>query len=156
VYATKELAVAWSYNEDEGESGTSAAAFVDPASNTVLATVTLPVDVGGPALLPDAAYFHGYLGSSAVVVDLTTWTVIATPDHGVPGGGTGQAAFDGESIYFPNAAETDVLRVDGTTFEVIEILEPLAANAVAVDDTGALWVARGQPYDVVQRFDIDR
>jgi hypothetical protein len=156
VYATTDLAVAWSYNEDVGESGTSAAAFIDPATNTVLATVALPFDVGGPALLPDAAYFHGYHGSSAVVVDLTSWTIAATPDHGVHGGGTGQAAFDGTSIYFPDAAEQDVVRVDATTFDVVEIIEPLGVNAVAVDDTGALWVARGQPLDVVQRFDVGR
>jgi hypothetical protein len=154
VYATSDLVVAWSYNEDEPESGTSAAAFVDPATNSLLATVPMPVDVGGPALLPGAAFFHGYHGSIAVVVDLTTWEITATPDLGVPGGGTGQAAFDGESIYVVTSDEQDVLRVDGTTFAVTDVIEPLGANAVVVDDAGALWVARGQPYDVVQRFDV--
>lgn len=155
VYAEPQLVVVWSYNEDPGESGTSAAAFVDPASDTVLATVDLPVDVGGPALLPDAAFFHGYGGSTAVVVDLATWTVSATPDLGVAGGGTGQAAFDGQSIYIVTADHRDVLRVDSATFEVIDTIEPVGANAVIVDDDGAVWVARGQPVDVVQRFDID-
>jgi YVTN family beta-propeller protein len=155
VYATDELVVAWSYNEDPGESGTSAAAFVDPAANTVLATVELPVDVGGPAVLPDSAFFHGYQGSTAVVVDRATWGVIATPDLGVAGGGTGQAAFDGESIYVVNEDHQDVLVVDSATFAVTDTIEPLGVNAVAVDD-GALWVARGQPFNVVQRFDLEQ
>ena len=38
VYATTELVVAFSYNEDPGESGTSAAAFIDPTTNQLLAT----------------------------------------------------------------------------------------------------------------------
>ena len=48
VYATEELVIAWSYNEDEGESGTSVAAFVDPGADEVTATVPLPVDAGVP------------------------------------------------------------------------------------------------------------
>lgn len=153
VYATANLAVAWSYNEDAGESGTSAAAFVDPSNDTVLATVALPVDVSGPAILQDAVFFPGYLGSTATVVDRLTWTVSATPDLGVPAGGTGQPAFDGTSIYVVTADEQDVLRVDGTTFAVTDIIEPLGVNAV-VADHGALWVARGQPVNIVQRFDV--
>ena len=33
-YATDELVVAWNHNDDDGESGTSAAVLVDPATNT--------------------------------------------------------------------------------------------------------------------------
>lgn len=155
VWADEDLVVAWSYNEDEGESGTSAVAFVDPATNTVLATVPLPVDVGGPVALPDAVFFPGYGGSTAVIVDRATWTISATPDLGVAGGGEGQPAFDGESIYFGNEAHQDVVRVDSATFTVTGIIEPLGVNAVLVDG-GSLWIARGQPYDVVQRFDIEQ
>jgi hypothetical protein len=154
VWADDDLVVAWSYNEHAGESGTSAAAFVDPATNTVLATVPLPVDVGGPVVLPDAVFFPGYGGSTAVIVDRATWTVSATPDLGVAGGGEGQPAFDGESIYVSTADHRDVLRVDGSTFTVTDTIQPLGVNAVLVDG-GSLWIARGQPYDVVQRFDID-
>jgi hypothetical protein len=154
VWADDDLVVAWSYNEDAGESGTSAAAFVDPATNTVLATVRLPVDVGGPVALPDAVFFPGYGGSTAVIVDRATWTVSATPDLGVAGGGEGQPAFDGESIYVSTSDHQDVLRVDSATFTVTDTIEPLGVNAVLVDG-GSLWIARGQPHDVVQRFDID-
>jgi hypothetical protein len=35
VYATTDLMVAWTYNQDAGESGTTAAVFVDPATNQV-------------------------------------------------------------------------------------------------------------------------
>jgi hypothetical protein len=155
VWADDDLVVAWTYNEDEGESGTSAAAFVDPTTNTVLATVPLPVDVGGPVALPDAVFFPGYGGSTAVIVDRATWTVSATPDLGVAGGGEGQPAFDGESIYFGNADHQDVVRVDSATFTVTDTIEPLGVNAVLVDG-GSLWIARGQPHNVVQRFDIDQ
>ena len=79
--------MAWTYNEEAGQSGTSAAAFVDPTTNAVLATVPLPVDVGGPVLLPDSIFFAGYQGSTATVVDRATWTVTATPDRrGNPAG----------------------------------------------------------------------
>ena len=50
VYATSDLAVAWTYNEDDGESGASAAAFIDPATNAVVAEVDLPVDVNVPVV----------------------------------------------------------------------------------------------------------
>jgi hypothetical protein len=152
LYATTDLVVAWSYNEDPGESSNSAAAFVDPTTNTVLATVALPVDVGGVALLPGAAFLPGYLGSTGVLVDRTTWTITATPDLGVPGGGAGQPALDGESIYIVTADET-VQRVNSTTFAVTDTVEPLGVNAITVVD-GALWVAQGQPVDAVQRFDL--
>jgi len=155
VWASADLVVAWSYNEDAGESGTSAAAFVDPAANAVLATVPLPGDVGGPAVLPDSVFFAGYGGSTGAVVDRTTWTVTSTPDLGVASGGSPNPGVDGQSIYIPADGQRDVLRVDSTTFTITGTIEPLGANAVLVDD-GALWVAVGQPVDAVQRFDIDQ
>jgi hypothetical protein len=154
VWASADLVVAWSYNEDAGESGTSAAAFVDPAANTVLATVPLPGDVGGPAVLPDSVFFAGYGGSTGAVVDRTAWTVTSTPDLGVASGGSPNPGVDGQSIYIPANDHRDVVRVDSTTFTITGTIEPLGANAVLVDD-GALWVAVGQPVDAVQRFDID-
>lgn len=66
--------------EDQGESGVSIAAFVDPFKNSVLATTALPVDVGGPAVLTDAIYFPGHFGATAVVVDRETWGVFNTRD----------------------------------------------------------------------------
>ena len=57
VYATGDLVVAWTYNEDDGESGTSAAVFVDPTTNQVLATTPLPADVTVPIVLDDAVFF---------------------------------------------------------------------------------------------------
>ena len=155
VWASEDLVVASSYNEDAGESGTSAAAFVDPATNTVLATVPLPADVGGPAVLPDAVFFAGYGGPIGAVVDRTTWTVTATPDLGFASGGSPNPGVAGDSIYIPAAGHLDVLRVDSTTFTVTDTIEPLGVNAVLVDD-GALWVAAGQPVDAVQRFDLDQ
>jgi len=155
VWADDDLVVAWSYNEDAGESGTSAAAFVDPATNTVLATVPLPVDVGGPAVLPDAVFFPGYGGTTAVIVDRATWTISATPDLGLTATGNGQPAFDGKSIYIGTADHHDVARLDPATFTVTDTIEPLGVNAVFVDGD-SLWIANGQPHNVVQRFDIDQ
>ena len=60
VYATSDLAVAWTYNEDDGESGASAAAFIDPATNGVVAEVDLPVDVNVPVVADDTVFFPGY------------------------------------------------------------------------------------------------
>ena len=59
VCATSDLAVAWTYNQDDGESGASAAAFIDPATNTVVAEVDLPVDVNVPVVTDDAVFFPG-------------------------------------------------------------------------------------------------
>ena len=42
VYATDDLAIAWSYNQDPGESGTSRAALIDPRSNTACVTCRPP------------------------------------------------------------------------------------------------------------------
>jgi hypothetical protein len=154
VWASDDLVAAWSYNEDPGESATSAAAFVDPATNEVLATVALPVDVGGPAVLADSVFFPGYGGSKPVVVDPATWTATTAPDLGTTTGGSGQPAAGSDAIYIGTANHQDVLRVDPTTLEATDTIEPLGVNALLIDD-GALWVATGQPYDTVQRFDLD-
>ena len=59
VYATTTSSSPTWTNEDVDQSGTAAAAFVDPASNQILATVSLPVDVAYPAVLDDAVFFPG-------------------------------------------------------------------------------------------------
>jgi hypothetical protein len=153
VFATDDLVVAWTYNEDEGESGTSAAAFIDPATNQRFATVNLPVDVGVPVVLDGAVFFAGYAGSTAVVIDRATWTSTATPDLGRPTGGS-LLATDGDRIFVPthHTGPQDVLVVDAATFAVTDTIESLGNNSVAVLD-GALWTADAH-FDVVQRHDI--
>jgi hypothetical protein len=156
VYATDELVVAWNDNDDPGESGQSAAAFVDPASNQLLSTVDLPVDVGWPAVLDDVVFFGGDLNDAGVLVDRATWTVRSTVElPGVVGGGGGIVT-DGTSIYVPTRGDEpwDVLVLDAETLEVTDTRTPLSVASVAVSD-GALWVS--DPYsNVLHRFDLDR
>ena len=105
VYATDDLVVAYRTNEDAAQSGAAAATFVDPASNQVLATVALPVDVAYPAVLDDAVFFPGQDGATAVVVDRATWTVTATPDLG-RSTRVGLTATDGARIYAARSPAT--------------------------------------------------
>ena len=77
---TSDLIVASSLNVDDGESGTSAAAFVDPVADRLLAPVPLTVDVNIGVILDDSVFFAGERGPHPVVVDRGTWTVTATPD----------------------------------------------------------------------------
>jgi hypothetical protein len=42
VFATEDLVVASTYNDDPGESGTAEATFLDPSTNTALATIDPP------------------------------------------------------------------------------------------------------------------
>jgi hypothetical protein len=154
VYATDDLVVAWPHNDDEGESGTSAAAFVDPATNRLLATMSLPVDVTVPIVLEGAVFFPANGGAQNVVVDRATWTITATPDYGRSIRAS-QMAYDGQSIYLI-AGDKDVLVIDDQNFEVTDTIEPLTIvsriNALATTP-GALWVATGDT-GIVQRFDI--
>ncbi len=151
VYGTDELVVAWSYNEDDGESGNSAAAFIDPVTNEVQATIDLPVDVGVPAVLEDDVFFPGWGGSTAVVVDRAGWTVTDTPDLGRSTAGS-LVVTDGQRIFVPtDCCPKDVLVVDAATFEVVATIEPLGNNALALVD-GTLWTADSD-FGLVQRFD---
>jgi hypothetical protein len=172
VYATPSLVIAWSYNEADGESGTSAAAIVDPATNKVVARVDLPVDVGVPVVLDHAVVFAGYGGSRpvripvvrhavffpgaggsrAVVVDPTTWTVAAVPDLGRAMSGS-LIVTDGRCIYIPEADGVDVLVVDASTYTVTATIHTLGSNAVAVD-AGALWAVGDD--DLLQGFSVTR
>jgi hypothetical protein len=154
VHATDELVVAWNYNQDPGESGISAAVFIDPTTNQVLATVDLPADVDVPIVLDDTVFFPGQMSNLNAVVDRTTWTVTATPEYGREIG-SGSSAYDGRSIYVI-ADGKDVLVIDARTYELIDVIEPLTIfdhlNAVTVGPE-ALWVATGDA-GILQRFDI--
>jgi hypothetical protein len=152
VYATDDLVVAWNYNEDEGESGVSAAAFIDPATNAVVATVDLPVDVGVPVVLDESVFFSGAGGSLAAVVDRTKWEVVATPDLG-RSTGRSQNAFDGRYIYVPTYEDPfpDILIVDAATFEVVDSFEPVGVNSVEVLDD---WLFAIGDVNLLQRFDL--
>jgi hypothetical protein len=154
AYATTDLVVAWNHNDDDGESGASIAAFIDPATNQLIATTALPGDVLVPIVLDDAVFFPANLGAVSAVVDRTTWQVTATPDYGRQTTGS-QAAFDGESIYVI-ADRVDVLVIDAETFEQTDVIEPLSIvpslNSLATSP-GALWVATNST-GILQRFDI--
>jgi hypothetical protein len=160
VYATVDLVVTSTYNQDPGESGTSVAAFIDPVSNEITATLPLPVDVGSPLVLDDAVFFPGYLGSTAVVVDRGAWTIAATPDLGRPTA-SAVVAFDGDSIYVPTVdsqtdpvnGRPDVLVVNPSTFAVTGVIETLGANSIAVAD-GSVWVV-DTAFAILQRFDVE-
>ena len=150
-YATDELAVAWSYNEDDGESGSSAAVLVDPKTNATK-KVDLPVDVGVPVVLDDVVFFPGNRGDgTAVVVDRATATVTATPDLGRPTAGS-LIVSDGERIYVPTYDElSDVLVVDASDFTVTDTLKPLGNQTLALLD-GSLWSASSR-FGMLQRHD---
>lgn len=153
VVATDDLVVVWNYNEAPGESGTSAAVFIDPASDEIVATTPLPADATFPLILDDSVFFPANLGTINAVVDRATWTVTATPDYGRDIGNG--PATDGRSIYVI-ADDTDVLVLDAESYELTNVIEPLRVydhpNALAVTP-GALWVATGDT-GILQRFDI--
>ena len=153
VQAWDELVIAWVYNDDPSLSADPAAAMIDPATNEVLATIPLPVDVLGPVVFDDRVFFAGNSNSTAVVIDRAGWTVSATPDLGRVAHG-GAIATDGNSIYIPtnDSFPRDVLVVDATTYEVVETIEPLDLNSLAVDGA-SLWVTSGA-LGVAQRFDL--
>jgi hypothetical protein len=158
VYATDDLVIPWSYNQDPGESGASVAAFVDPASNQTLATVDLPADVNVPIVLNDRVVFPPSGSEPLVVVDRVTWTATSRTDIGVGSGS--QAAFDGESIYIITAgAEHDIAVVDAETLEVTDTIPAFefappfdgGVNSIAVSP-GAVWVVNNSA-NLLQRFD---
>jgi hypothetical protein len=149
---TKDLIVASTYNDDDGQSGAAAAAFIDPATNKVLATVALPVDVTIGIVLDDSVFFAGEHGSQAVVVDRSTWKVRDTPDLQRDTGHVGTVEADATSVYVPTLDERDVLVVDISTFAVTDTIETLGVHSVTVEE-GSLWTAY---YDgFLQRFDRD-
>jgi hypothetical protein len=155
-YATADLAIAWSYNEDPGESGTSRAAFIDPTTNSVIATIDLAADAGVPIVLDDVVFFPPLLGTQASVIDRSTWTVSSTPDLGRFFDDGSQPAFDGTSIYvIASKAEGSIAVVDPTTVEVTDELLAIATaaslNSLAATP-GTLWTVNNSG-GLLQRFD---
>ena len=157
VRATSDVAIAWTYNEEPGESGASRAAFVDPLTNTVIGSVELGGDAVVPIVFDDIVFFPPALGSKATVVDRSTWTVTATPDLGRYIDGGSQGAFDGTSIYVIADKPTGTIAViDPATFEVTRELMALATapslNSLAATP-GVLWAVNNSG-GILQRFDI--
>ena len=158
VYATDELVIPWTYNQDPGESGTSRAAFIDPTANLIEATVDLPADVNVPVVLDDQILFPPQGTEPAVVVDRATLTVASRPDLGEASGS--QAAYDGNSIYVITVGdEHNITVVDPETYEITERIEAFefdapfdgSVNSIA-SGPGALWVVNSKA-NLLQRFD---
>ena len=139
ISGTDDLVVASTYNEDSGESGTSAAALIDPATNTVLHTVALPIDGLVPVVLDDKVFLPGNGSTQAVTIDRTTGAVTEAPSLSAPVSDS-QPAFDGEFIYLPARDNDRIIAVDAETLKVSEIIQTLGVNSVVVHD-GELWTA---------------
>jgi hypothetical protein len=156
VRATSDVAIAWTFNQDAGESGDSRATFVDPAANAVTGTVQLAGDSSVPIVLDDAVFFPPQFGSTATVVDRAALTVTATPDLGRPIDGGSQGAFDGTNIYVIADKPTGTIAViDPVTFAVTGEVKALATapslNSLAATP-GVLWAVVNSG-GVLQRFD---
>ena len=157
VWATEDLVIAWTYNEDRGESGASVATLVDPASNSVRTTVELPVDVGVPTDVDEVVFFPGTQGSTSVVLDPTTGAIVSTPDLGRPYVHSNDVAYDGTFLYVMVEGR-DIAVVDPATFEIVDTIEPMdfdpplgvQINAMALTP-GALWVVNDES-SILQRF----
>jgi len=133
-------------NPSDGESGTSAAAIVDPATNQVRATLALPFDVGIPVVLDRKVRFGGYRGARPILVR----AVADTPDLGHAMGGM-LIETDGRHIYVPTADRVDVLVVDAVTYTVTATIHTAGSDAVA-SGGGAVWTVGHN--DLLQRFDV--
>jgi hypothetical protein len=139
ISGTDDLVVASTYNEDSGESGTSAAALIDPATNTVLHAVALPIDGLVPVVLDDKVFLSGNGSTRAVTIDRATGAVAEAPSLSARVSDS-QPAFDGEFIYLP-AKDTDgIIAVNAETLEVSEVIQTLGVNSIVVHD-GELWTA---------------
>ena len=159
VHATSDLVIASSVNEDDGPSGTSVAALIDPVTNTIQSVIDLPFDVAKPTVLDDVVFFPASEGPQSVVVDRATGTITSLPDLGRPFVHSSDSAFDGTSLYVIIEGR-DIAVVDPTTFEVTDTIEPfdfdpplgVQVNALALRP-GALWVVNDES-SILQRFDL--
>jgi hypothetical protein len=149
VFATSDLVVAWTFNDDGG--GASAAAFIDPATNAVVAGVDLPVNVGVPVVEDDAVFFPGYGNAGAASVDRQSWTV-TEHELDVPPLGGSQSTTDGTFIYVPTANRLDIVVIDARSNEVVDNIEVLDVNSVVATAEG-LWVVDNS-FGYLQRFDL--
>jgi hypothetical protein len=150
VFATPHLAVAWTYNEDDGESGASAAVFIDPATNAVVAEVDLPVDVGVPVVTDEVVFFPGYGNPGGASVDRQSWSV-AEHRFDVALGGS-QSTTDGTFIYVPTDDGFNIAVIDTRSHQLLDMIEPLEVNSVVATDDG-LW-AVNHVSSYLQRFDL--
>jgi hypothetical protein len=158
VHATDDLVIPWTYNEDAGESGTSTAALVDPATNSVTGTIALPVDVGKPTVIGDNVFFPAIEGSTSVVIDRVSGAITSTPDIGRPYVHSSDSAYDGTHLYVIVEGR-DIAVVDPATFEIVDTIKPMdldpplgvQVNALALGPD-ALWVVNDQS-SILQRFD---
>ena len=154
-----DLVIAWSYNEDAGESGTSVAAFIDPATNQSRQRSVCLSTSAKPAVLDNVVFFPGSEGSQSVVVDRATGTITSLPDLGRPFVHSNDSAFDGTSLYVVVEGR-DIAIVDPTTFEITGTIEPfdfdpplgIQVNALALGPD-ALWVVNDES-SILQRFDL--
>jgi hypothetical protein len=151
VCATPTMTIAWSDHRGNGQSPPSTVAIVNPASDQLVATINLPIQVGVPIVLDDTVVFPGYRDSRAVVIDRASWRVVATPDLGRAATGS-QPAFDGHSIYIAAADHHDLLVVDSSTYTVTATIEPLDNNAATIDND-SLWTVGHD--DLLQRRTLD-
>lgn len=151
VVATDELAVAFTYNEDDGESGTSAAVLVDPATNAVLHTVSLPMDALTPIVLDGVVYMPGNGSDDAATIDRATGAVSAAPSLGRAARGS-QAASNGDLIFVPAKDSDEIVVVDTATFEVRDTWLTLGLNSLDVLDD-RLWTANNVG-GFTQAFDL--
>ncbi len=155
VHAAADLAVAWTYNEDPGDSGTSRAAFIDPETNSLIAAVDLAADATVPVVLDDVVFFPPTGGSLASVVDRSSWTLSAQ-DLGLFIDGGSQGTFDGTSIYvIADRGTGSIAVIDPTTFEVtgeiFAITTAPSLNSLAATP-GTLWAVNNSG-GLLQRFD---
>ena len=153
VQAWDDLVIAWVYNDEPSLAADPAAAMIDPATNQVLATIPLPMDLFAPAVFDDRVFFAGNMTSTAVVIDRANWSIESTHDLGRATHGGGVVT-DGDFIYLPteDGFPKDVLVVDANSYEVVDTIEPLDLNGLALDGN-SLWVTSGR-LAVAQRFDL--
>ena len=156
VHATPEVATAWTYNNDPGESGASRAAFIDAMTNAVVKTVDLAADATVPIVFDDVVFFGPAGGSTATVVERATYSVAASPDLGRTVDGGSQGAFDGTNIYLIADKPTGTIAViDPETFAVTGEVRAIATapslNSLAATP-GVLWAVNNSG-GMLQRFD---
>ena len=148
-----DLVVAWVYNDEPSLSADPAAVTIPPRDQSGAVDDSAPDRRDGMPLSCSTIVL--FAGTRRCCRDHRwDWSITSTPDLGrvTHGGGI---ATHGDSIYVPteDGFPKDVLVVDANTYEVVDTMEPIDLNVVALDDDGSLWVASGR-MDLVQRIDL--